>query len=431
MSRPTSAPEAGFAATPPAPGTTQDTEYRRGGWIEVLRNRRFLLLETTGSLAGAGYAVYSVSVLFLAYGITGNLVVAGAVLFIEYGVYSATFLVAPLVDRARNKRTILLLCYPGQIAAAGALGLALETGTLSVPLLFGLVLVLAVLWDFVWAVFMIAPRLVLEKRQLFLGQGVSGALAVGTQVGGYAGGGALLFLVGPTGGAYAYAVLLLAAAASAIPLSLPADVAPFEPFWASFRRGWDSFRGRVGAPLRRLAALELFHGFFVAVPPLLITAVAYQRFADPSAAYGPLVTLYAVGGSLAGIGLGQLNPRRSVGWLLVITPMVGGLLVGGLASAPGSLVLFGILFAIIGASITIRYSAKYSWVQASFPTGSLGRIVSNLYLFTGLSGTAAVLAVGLLSTSVPLPDLEVLDGTGLVLAGAIALTIPFVRRLSF
>ena len=427
---------------PPSVGSSNSTgaspeavaapdQYRRGGWIELLHNRRFLLLEASGGFAGAGYAVYSVSVLFLAYGITGSLLVAGAVLFIEYGVYTATFLVAPLVDRARDKRTILLVCYPVQVAAAAALALGIHDGNLPVPALLGLVLVLAVGWDFLWAVFMIAPRIVVEKRQLFVADGVSSAIAVGTTVGGYAGGGALLFLVGPSGGAFAYVILLVVAALTAVPLSLRIDLPPRTTFWETFLRGWDSFRGKAGGSLRGFAALETLLGFFAAVPPLLITAVAYQRFSTPSAVYGGLVTAFSLGGALAGIGAGHLNPRRGVGPVLVVTPIVAGGCVLALVPIASSVFAVGALLAGAGAAFSVRYTAKYSWVRGSYPPEQLGRVVSNLYFFTGVAGTFAVLLVGLSSGVLSLDRLELIDGAGLVLAGLIALAMPFARRLSF
>ena len=424
---PSASPEPGVPITIPP----TDAEYRHGGWKQLLGNRRFLLFEATSAFAGAGYAVYSVSVLFLAYGLTGNLLIAGLVLFIEYGVYTATFLFAPLVDRARDKRTILLACYPVQAAAATILAVALRTGTLSTPLLLGLVFVLAVMWDFVWAVFMIAPPIVLPKRLLFAGDAFGNALSVGTQVGGYAGGGALLYFIGPYGGASAYAVLLVAAALAAVPLALPVDQPPQTRFWETFRRGWDSFRGNAGRALRSLAAVDAVLGFFAVVPPLLIPAIAYQRFSDPAAVYGPLVTAYALGGSFAAIAVGQWNPRRSVGRILVLAPLLGGL--GVLALDPFSVSAWtvGGLLAGVGATYSVRNSAKYSWVQGSYASETLGRLVSNLYLFTGISGTIAVLLVGSLSTEVPLVALELLTGLGLIAGGLFALASRSVRRMAF
>jgi len=408
-----------------------EVEYRRGGWRELLSNRRFLLMETSGTLAGAGYAVYSVSVLFLAYGLTGNLLIAGTVLFIETGVYTATFLVAPIVDRARDKRTILLVCYPIQAVAATALALELRSGVLSVPVLLGLVLLLAILWDFVWAVFMVAPRIILPKRQLYVANGFSSIVSVGTQVGGYAGGGALLYFIGPYGGASAYAVLLVAALAVSVPLALPVERAPVTRFWATFRRGWDSFRGRAGRSLRVFAAVETFVGFFSAVPPLLITAIAYQQFSHPASVYGVLVTAFALGGSVAGVGIGHMNPRRHVGVLLILTPVLAGVCVLALAPFALDTWALALLLGGVGAAFSVRYTAKYSWVQGSYPAELLGRLSANFYMFTGFAGSVAVLLVGSLSESISLAELEVITGLGLVASGVVAFGSAFIRRMSF
>ncbi len=424
--------EDGPGADPP--GTAKGPagrECARGGWAELLRNRRFLLLEATGACASAGYAVYSVSVLFLAYGLSGDLAIAGLVLFVEYGVYTLTFLVAPIVDRVRDKRSVLLACLPTMAACAVALALALRAGVLSVPLLLGLVLALAVLWDFVWAVLMIAPRLVVERRRLFVADGLASVLSVGSRIGGYAGGGALLFFVGPYGGASAYAVLLLAALVAAVPLSLPVGRPPRTPLTESFRAGWAEFRGEAGRALRPFAGVETVVGFFAAVPPLLVTGIAYARFADPTAAYALLVTVYALGGSVAGVLVGHLNPRRSVGRLLVLMPVVAGALLLLLAPFSLPIGLAAGLLGGVGAALSVRYTAKYAWVQASYPPEILGRLTANLYLFTGAAGSFAVLLVGSLSARLPLVTLADTTGVGLLAGGGLALVLPAVRRMAF
>ncbi len=418
-------------AGPTDPAAAGSAELARGGWWELARNRRFLLLEASGALGGAGYAVYAVSVLFLTYGLTGNLVVTGLVLFIEYGVYTGTFLVAPLVDRAPDKRTVLLVCYPLMAAAALALALSLRSGTISIGLLLGLVLVLSVLWDFVWAVYMIAPRLVVEKRQLLLASGLANIFSIGTQVGGTAVGGLLLFFVGPSGGAAVYCGLLAAGAIASVPLALPVRSAEREPFGEMFRRGWASFRGRAGASLRRFAGLETLYGFASGLPLLLLPAIAHQGFARPSAVYALLVTSYTVGGAAAGALVGHLNPRRSVGPLLVGLPLVAAACLLVLARGPFSEAGLAGTVAALGAAISVRYDVKYAWVRATFPAEVLGRIISNLYLFTGFASAVAVAVVGSLSAGTGLSSLETATGIVFAAAGLVALALPFVRRLAY
>jgi len=419
-----------LASTVRAP-ESEELEHQRGGWRELLHNRRFLLLQASGALAGAGYAVYSIAVVFLAYGITGNLLIAGAVFFIETGVYTLTFLVAPIVDRARDKRSILLACYPFQAAAAGVLAYALRTGTASIPLILGVSFVVALGWDFVWAAFMVAPPILVPKRQLYLADSINNIVGAGTQIGGYAGGGALLYFIGPVGGATAYLVILIAAIAVTIPLSLRIDNPPTTRFWETFRRGWDAFRGKSGRPLRAIAVMETYLGFFTTLPALLVTAIAYQRFADPAGAYGALITAYALGGSLTGIVVGHYNPRRSVGFILLLCPLIAGVATLALVPASSSGILIGGLLAVVGAALTVRFTAKYTWVQGSYPPEVLGRLTSNVYLFTGAAASVAVLLVGTLSLQVSLANLLLITGVGLLGGTVLCLLLPTIRRLAF
>ncbi len=415
----------------PAPENPRASSAGRGGWSELLHNPRFLLLEASGALSSAGYAIYAVTVLYLAFGLTGNLLLAGLVLFLEYGIYTLTFLFAPLVDRAKDKRTILLVCFPIQAATAALLAGELAHGTLTTPVLLGAVAVLAIFWDLAWAVYMIAPRIVVGTDRLFAAGGVSSALGVGTRIAGYAGGGALVYFVGPPGGAATYAILLLLAAVVTVPLSLRGATAPEEPFGRAFARGWAAFRGRVGRPLRQFAALEVVYGFFVALPPLLVTLIAYERFPDPSAAYGLLVAVYVLGGAAAGIVVGHYNPRRSVGLLIVLAPVLAGAATLALLAVPADLVLIAGLFALVDAALSARHEAKYAWVQAVFPPDQLGRAVSNIYLFTGLSSSIAALTIGLLSAVLGPAGVVATAGVGFLAAAALAASIPFVRRMRF
>src|SRR5271157_3598602 len=103
---------------------------RVSSYRELLRNRRFVFLWGAGSLGDAGYAVYSISVLWLSYQISHSLFISGLVLFAEFGIYALSFLAGPFVDRAANLRTVMLIGYPLQGVAAAAIGWATISGHL-------------------------------------------------------------------------------------------------------------------------------------------------------------------------------------------------------------------------------------------------------------------------------------------------------------
>lgn len=279
--------------------------------------------------------------------------------------------------------------------------------------------------------FRVAPPVVVPKDQIFVADALGSVVSVGTQVGGCAAGGALVYLVGPFGGASLYSALLVAATAFSVPLSLVVPASPRTPFWETFRTGWRSFRGAAGRALSELAALEVWMGFFAAVPPRLITAVAYQRFSSPSDVYGPLVTAFAIGGSAAGVWIGHVNPRRHIGTLLVLAPLAAGACVLALSGPATPVVAVALLFAGAGAGLATVGGLPYTWMQGTYPPELLGRLSRNLYLFTGTSATVAVVLVGVLSVGVALGTLIRVDGVGLLVGGAVAFALPRVRRMAF
>ena len=103
------------ASAAPIPGPTSRSG---GGYRSVLRNRRFLLYQVSAIFSSTGYAVYAISIPWIAYLNSGSFLVVGLVLFLEIGIYACTFLAAPLVDRAADKRVVFLIGYPIQAVAA-------------------------------------------------------------------------------------------------------------------------------------------------------------------------------------------------------------------------------------------------------------------------------------------------------------------------
>jgi hypothetical protein len=400
-------------------------------FVALIRDRRYLLWLLSSDAANVGYSIYAITILWISYRISGSLVLAGIVLLVEIGTYTMTFLFGPLVDRVPNKRTIFLVCYPVQAVAAFALGFEFLAGTLSIPVLLGIVAVLSVLWDIVWAAYQVVPRLVVGRDKLFQASGIGGIVSGGNQIAGYALGGALIVLVGPGEGALLYGSLLLAALACSIPLSLPTPPAAAPPTGSEFREGWRPFRPGDPSGLFELGIQEIAFGFFSAGPALLITLQANVAFVQHALTYGVLFTAFIVGGVIAGLALGWVNPRRRVGVLII-----GGLVATGaalvLASlAPPLLVASAVAWYLVGVTNTVHFTARTNYVQGRFPPELLARISSNLYVFTGSASAVGAVTLAYLSPRLSPTAFGMLIAGGWLAAALVASVFPRIRQLSY
>jgi hypothetical protein len=401
------------------------------GYRDLLRNRRWLLWELSATTASVGYAVYAISIPWFAFLFSGSFLVVGLVLFVEVGIYSLTFLVGPLVDRARNKRTVYLACYPAQAVAAAFLGAAIAAHFLTVPLLLGLIAFISFLWDIAWAANNAAPALLLEPDQFFRAVGLGTLLGGTTTLGGFSGGALLVVFVGAQGGMCLYAGLLVVASALVLPLSIPAPDAPHSAYFADFLEGWRYFSGAGGAVLRRLASVEVLRGFFSTAPTVLIVVLADRTFAGASGAYSLLYVAWVVGGIAIAVYLGDRNPRRAVGGILIASLLAGGALVA-LVVVPGvGLLVASVAWFAFGASGTAYATAFYVYLRGAFPANALGRISGDLYLFTGSAGAVGAVVLGALASSWTLPELGGVVAVGLLVSGALLASMPAVRRLGF
>lgn len=402
-----------------------------GRFASVLRNRSFALYLVIGNAGSMGYAVYAISILWLAYQLSGNLFVAGTVVFIEYASYSFTFLVGPIVDRVRDKRDIFLTCYPLQAAAALVLGIGIYDHFLTVALLLGLVALISVLWDFTWAAGNAIPSLLLRPDEQFAAAGISGVVTGGNSIAGFAIGGVLILVVGPAGGQLLYAALLGAGAILCPFWSVPAHPDPPKPYFESFRAGWTILGVGEGRPLLQFAAVDGLRGFFTSAPALLITLLANVLFAAHSLAYGLLFVGYVVGGSAAGLFAGVLNPRRRVGWVLVGSLLATALAVAVAVHAAPILWASVLAWFAVGFGINAYYDAKGAYLLGGFPPETMARLTSNLYVFPGVAGSIGALAIGSLANSLPAVSLGYFVALGFLAAGLLGTALPAVKRLRY
>ncbi len=402
-----------------------------GGYRTVLRNRRFLLYEGSAILSSTGYAVYSISIPWIAYLNSGSFLVVGLVLFLELGVYALTFLIAPLVDRAADKRVIFLIGYPIQAVAAGVLAYTASRGELHLGLLLALVAILSVAWDFEWAVFQVAPRTLLSKDELFAGQGLASALGSGVQVGGYAAGASLILVSGAVGSGYLYAGLLVLATLLAALVPLRGGSATEREYTAGFVEGWRYLTTPEGRPLLQLGALGAVSGFFSAAPALLITLDANHSFANPGLAYGLLFTSFVVGGVAVDLLLGHSNPRRRVGVVIVAALSLSAFALYLTGVFPPSLPLAAAAWFFAGAGVSGYLSGSGTFLWGYVPENRLARVTSNLYVFRGAAGAVGAVVLGVLAAQIVPSSLATIVALVYGAAAVASLLLPAIRRFAF
>lgn len=401
------------------------------GFRTVLRNRQYLLWLASSDSASVGYSVYAISIVWLSYTVTHSYAIVGAVLFVEYATYAGTFLLAPFVDRVRNQRTVYLVCYPIQAAAAAGIGVAATDKVLSVPLLFGLIVLISILWDLAWAAYQAAPRLLLTPEELFAAGGVGGAIGGANSIAGYATGGVLILAVGAAGGMFLYAALLAAGALLALGLRIHPGPPRDTGFAQSFREGWRATAAGAGRPLLQLASVDTIRGFFTAGTALFITLVSVTTFRVSSTAYAVLFTVYVVGGVAADLTLGWANPRGRAGVVMVGSLLLSGIGFAVVGAVPAALVLVAVLWLLLGLFSAAYLDAKYSFLRGSVDPSKLGRVTSNLYLFPGISSAVGALVLGLLADTLSPLIFGLLLGTGFLIAGILALLLPAVKMLRY
>jgi DHA3 family macrolide efflux protein-like MFS transporter len=402
------------------------------GYLDLFRNRRFALGITSSGLAWGGYAVYEITVLLLSYRIFHSLAIAGLVILVEFAAYSVTFIAGPTVDRARNLRSVLLIGYGLQALFAFAIGLALDTGHLSVPLLLTLVAGISLVWDFTWtADTAMIPRLVSEG-ELFRANALFNTISGGNTVAGFGVGGVLLLLVGPGGGMFVYAFLNLAALVIVVPLSLPSARKVATGLLEDFWEGWRELGRGPGRPLLQLAVFSSAQGFFTAAGPLLITLLTQRKFVDPTFSYALLFTAFTVGGVVGGLILGAVNPRKWVSLVMFGSTAAEGILIVAAVYAAPSLGPSLVLWFLTGVFAAGFYQSYMTYLQAKAPPDRFGRVLTNLYLFRGIPTALGAAAVGVLAVLWGAPTLAWVIAATYVLCAILGpILLPGIRRLSF
>ncbi|MCI4335757.1 MAG: MFS transporter [Thermoplasmata archaeon] len=399
---------------------------------DLWRNRSFRWFFASEFVGNTGYALYAVAVVWLAVERTGSYALAGAVLGLEFGIYALSFLIGPLVDRARNLRQVAILGYAGQALLATGLGLLSRTDALTPPVLLAFVAGLSIVWDFTWTATNALLPAIVPGDSLFLANGLTGSSGGGNQLLGAAVGAVLIGLSGPSTALLLYGAFNVAALVALLPLHTGDRVGGPQPFLRELAAGWKYLAGGPGRPLLQVAAFGALQGFISGAPPLLIAIDARSGFPDSPAIYGLFATMLALGGLVGSLALAASAPRQRLGTFLLLTAGGEGLLLLAVAIAGPITVVVAGLWAAVGAAEAVYFSAILVYLQATTPTPLLGRTFTNTYFFRGTARATGAVGIGAAALALGFGSLTIALALGLFgLAAGTALALPAVRRLAF
>ena len=335
------------------------------------------------------------------------------------------------MDRVPNQRSIFLVSYPIQAVATAVIALSSMEGFLSVGLLFAMVAVISILWDMTWAAINAAPGVLLAPDEQFAASGVSGAVGGALTIVGYAAGGALILLVGPDGGMWLYAALLATAALLALPLEITPPRGSDSTLLESFWEGWRVVVEGEGRPLLQLAVIDSVEGFLAAASPILITLLATKAYHESATGYSVLFTAFVAGGVAAGLALGRWNPRGKVGLVMAIALAASGVAYVAAVVVPSLLVLGAVAWFAVGFASSAYLDSKYTFFRGAVAPDKLGRFVSNMYLFPGITSSVGALVLSAAAVGTAPLELGAAVGVGLIGAGTLGLALPAVRRMKY
>jgi Major Facilitator Superfamily len=396
----------------------------------LLSDRRFLPFFLGESAGSTGYAVYAITIPWLADQIGGPRAL-GLALLAESGIYSFSFLAGPFIDRVRNLRTVLVVGYAGQAGLATFLAFVVAGGHLTLDALLVVVVPLSAVWDFTWTAQNAAPPRLVGPSDLLRANGIIGAVSGGNQVAGYAAGAGLVLLVGPAGGMFLYAALNGVAAIVSLAVSAPRADGPLPKLGAAFREGWAYFLGGPGRPLVQISAMGAAQSFVSAAPILLLTVLAAAR-PDGAAIYAATFTAFALGGVAGSLALGQWAPRRYLGRVFALAAVAEAVLLLAAVHLAPLEPLSAPAWAAVGAVDVTFYTVLLAYYQGSSPSELVGRTAGNAYLFRGSArALGSVVLAGLLVTVAPFPFTLGIAAT-LVAVGTLGpLALPAARRMGF
>lgn len=410
-----------------APDVSHPPRWRWLQGVESLRYRDYRLVWSTSFLSSAARWIQQVSLGWLVFDFTGSALLLGSIFFV-YQAPSVLLspLVGVLIDRL-DRRRLLMASQVTMAGVAALLAADVALGWVQVWHLFVFAFLSGLESTIIHVVRQALIPSVVPKAALMNAIALNSAALTSTRIGAPVLGGLLIVSLGVPGNFLLQAVLLLAVAAAAFPLSAgDTGGRGHGTVWHEVAVGFRYIWGV--ATLRLLFALQFL---------LMLLAMPFSSFLPVWSADVLKLDADGLGLLYAAVGVGALAGTLAVAWAgdvrrkgalsLAAAASVGAMLLG-LGLAPWLLPSL-VLLAVLGCAQSLFSTVNMTMVQSRVPADLQGRVMSVYNVGHSMIALGSLIMGGLV-TVLGVQAMVMAVGVALLaVAGAFAVAMPGLRRL--
>lgn len=394
--------------------------------LAALRQRDFLLFAGSRFFAATGMTLLNAAIAWHVYRISGSAFHLGLIGLARFLPSLGLSLVGGALADSHDRRRIVLAAQVAPFACAAALFAATVTGRAELPLIYALVLLLAVAAAFENPARQALLPLVVRPDTFANAITVNSSVSSLGFVTGPALGGLVIAFAG-VDGAYAAEMAMVALAMTLMLLVRPRSsgnsrrAVSVEAIKEGVRFVWSR------QPLLGAMTLDMFAVIFGGATALLPIYATDILHAGPRG-YGLLSASLETGALIMSVALIVLPPIRRVGLTLIVTVALfgfGTIAFGLSRSFPLSLALY----MSIGMADQVSVVMRQTTVQLTTPDELRGRVSSVNMLFIGASNQLGAVESGFVAALTNATFAVVTGGAGcLAVVAAVAARMPELRR---
>lgn len=392
----------------------------------LLYNKKYVLYITKNILLNIGYNLYQITIPVYSFIYSHSILFTGIVLFVEYGIYTLSFLAGPLTDESLDKRYLFF----GSTILIGFSALFFAflvfTGNLSEAAFIILIGIMAIGHDITWTTDWTVIPLVVQKDDIARATGFSSAIGNASSLVGLVLGGALIILSTATFSMLIYSILIFTSAFVTLflPIALKEDA---NKELHGMSAGW-RYTMKDRPELLKFAMVVSIFSYFSLLPVLSITVI----FAINSGFYySTMFSALYIGSITSGIIIGRYLPLGSVGKKFLVSIFLMGILLMVAMFTVLIPYLNVVIWILLGFFSSTYYTIYRIYLKITTPKDLIARTASNLYTFKGIFTTLGAITIPILFVIYGVRLVFIISGFAtLIIVSIIFLLAPAIRDIA-